>query len=397
MTFTIQQVLRPLLVARFFIGLGVYPTKQSKLKIQWIKYLSTAYTLTIWIVHGCLFYYVLSLFTINVLFRSTTHKIIVVINILTTIISVIMSLYYQKNFETCMNKLALVNDTLEKLGTPKMYQKMHVWSKWMVIGWIVYSLVLNCYDTIWWINQKETASWGLYLSHIFNYNIHINAFVDLLFIFFLWYVGTRFEKVNEHMQCLLINKDHEIRCTWKKPVITFHRYTSYIDNYKQILWISIHLHLEICRIAREINLMFGTQMTFEIISYLFFVTILCFKSYFFVTRGIGEEILLSITYGFRRGLWIVVILMRLYIINYMCENVKLKANKIDIVIHHLTNTLRYADVWKEVHQFILQGIHRPLKFTGMGLFYFGNVFLQKFCTTMVTFMIILVQMVKFPD
>jgi len=93
---TIQQVLRPLLVARFFMGLGVYPIKQSKLKIQWIKYLSIVYILVIWLAYGYLFYYSVTIFTIKVIFRSINHKIIVMINILTTIISVIMSQYYQK-------------------------------------------------------------------------------------------------------------------------------------------------------------------------------------------------------------------------------------------------------------------------------------------------------------
>jgi len=81
-----------------------------------------------------------------------------------------------------------VDDTLEKLGTPKMYKKLHMRSKQVIICWIVYSFTLNLIDTIWWLSLEETASFGLYIAHIVNHGFHINVFVDMLFIFFLWFV-----------------------------------------------------------------------------------------------------------------------------------------------------------------------------------------------------------------
>lgn len=96
MAVTIQQVLRPLLIARFVLGLGVYPIIQSKLKIWWIKYLSIVYTLIIWFAYSYVFCYTVTSFTFNVIFRTITHKIILVINVLTIIMSVIMSLWYEK-------------------------------------------------------------------------------------------------------------------------------------------------------------------------------------------------------------------------------------------------------------------------------------------------------------
>lgn len=73
-----------------------------------------------------------------------------------------------------------------------------------------------------------------------------------------------------------------------------------------------------------------------------------------------------------------------------------QANKNDKVIHQLTSIRQYTDISKEVktiltkknklnnnysllqiHQFTLQTMQHPLKFSGMGLFYFGNAFLRK--------------------
>ena len=87
-----------------------------------------------------------------------------------------------------MKKLTAVDDTLEKLGTSKMYWKMHILSKQMVVGWIVCSLVINIYETILWSYKKKASFWGLVIPHIFNHCVHINTFVDLLFIIFLWFV-----------------------------------------------------------------------------------------------------------------------------------------------------------------------------------------------------------------
>lgn len=81
-----------------------------------------------------------------------------------------------------------MDDTLEKLGTPKMYEKLHTKSKQIIIGWIMYSLTINFFNTKSWLQFEETASWGLYMAHIVNYCIHINTFVDMLFTFFLWFV-----------------------------------------------------------------------------------------------------------------------------------------------------------------------------------------------------------------
>ncbi|XP_071632446.1 uncharacterized protein [Temnothorax longispinosus] len=340
MVTTIQQVLHPFFILCFITGLDFYPRKQPR--IQWTVNLSILYSLTIW------FAYIYVLYFIIIGFRgiiSTSGKIIHEISTFTTIVSAIMSHYHQKRFTICLKKLAIVDDSLEELGTPKMYQKMHMWSKIVIIGWLVLSLFTNFYDSLWWLKKSGNA----YVSYALNHSIHINTLVDLLFISILWYVGTRFDKVNEHMQYLLVREEHGLRCTWEKPDVIVHRYILYTDNYKRTLWILMHVHLELCRLARELNMIFGMQMTLEMTSCFLYLTGLC---------------------------------------HWLCQ----MANQIDKIIHKLSNTLRYADVWKEICQFTLQITYHQLKFTGMGLFYFGNSFLRKWGTTVVTFVLIMRQM-----
>ncbi|XP_011707022.1 PREDICTED: uncharacterized protein LOC105462193, partial [Wasmannia auropunctata] len=600
MTTAIQQALRPLFITGFIIGLGVYPLKELKPGDGWIIYLSILYSVTIWFVYGYLFYYMVSSVSLRAIFRATISIVVMEINIITTITSVILSIYYEKRFRICMKKLAVVDDTLEELGTPKIYQEMHTWSKRVVIGWfvfslatnfcdtkwwlhrketnswgfiiphlynhtchvntfvdlafvismwyigsrfdkvnehiqcllvqekcglkdawkkfvvgyrhtsytltitnilwslmhlhlelcriarelnlmfgtqmtfqmasylltltsscyylygmlmredraeipiiawchvllwaivflvklciincicenisvkrfeismkklavvddtleklgtpkmyeklhmrskqiiicwIVYSLAMNFIDTIWWLSLEETASFGLYIAHVVNHGFHINAFMDMLFAFFLWYIGTRFDKVNEHMRCLLKKEDHELRCTWKRSMIAFHQYTLY-TNYKLTLWTSMQLHLELCRLARELNLIFAVQMTFEMAFFLSYLTSLFYYLYWMLIQEHWEKIY-SIYDWISIIFWVFVLLVRIYIVNYTCDNVTQKANKIGKLFHQLSHIHRYADIWKEIYQFTLQTMHHPLKFTGMGLFYFGHEFLRK--------------------
>ncbi|XP_067203252.1 putative gustatory receptor 28b [Linepithema humile] len=386
MASTIQEVLRPFFVMCFIIGIGVYPMKQPKPEIRRTIYLSILYSLTIWFAYGYFLYNTLNIFTLKKLYRSTFTIAVFIINIVITITSMIMTFFYQKRLEMCMMKLTVVDDTLEKLGTSKMYQKMHILSKRVLVGWIIYCFATNIYDMKWWIQKKEISSWGLVLPFILNHCPHSNTFVELLFIFILWHIGIRFDKVNEHVRCLLVKKDHQFRCAWKKPVVTFLH--QYVWNYKQTLWASMHLHLELCRIARELNLIFGMQTTIETVSYLLIITALC---YYLCLIWI-HQIKVSIYNMSQLIVWILIYFVRFCAINLMCENVCIKANKISMVVHQLTNIIRYADISEEICQFALQAAQHPLKFNGIGFFFLGNVFIQKFCMAVLTFVIITAQM-----
>ncbi|XP_072754245.1 uncharacterized protein [Anoplolepis gracilipes] len=355
---SIQQALCPFLVTYFILGLSPYPMKQPKFnKIPWITYLSILYSLIIWFAYAYIYYY---LVIQKKLYPSTIHLFSAVINILTTVTSTIMSFYHQEKLRMCIKRLAAVNDTLEQLGTPKAYRKMHTYSKQVLIGWIAYSIIINSSCTLWLITDQDIIS-ALFLPYIQNHYLNVNAFIDFVFTFFLWYIGTRFDRINEYIRYLLMNEKYVPKYKWKKPVVALCRYIICTDNYKHTLWTSMHLHLELCRIARELNLIFGTQMTFEMASHITNIIIMCFG----LNTLHGKKITINQWFGI--SYWTLMLITKLYAINYICECVQVK----------LTNIIQYADIWKEIHQFILQAIQHPLKFTGMGYFYFGNDFLRK--------------------
>lgn len=86
-----------------------------------------------------------------------------------------------------MKKLAAVDNTLEELGTPKLYHKLHMYAIGLLIGWLICTEIGNMGDMMWWFYTKEDR-WYLLIPHIINYYYHVNTFMDLLFMLILWFV-----------------------------------------------------------------------------------------------------------------------------------------------------------------------------------------------------------------
>ncbi|XP_026828216.1 uncharacterized protein LOC113562603 isoform X2 [Ooceraea biroi] len=131
----------------------------------------------------------------------------------------------------CMIKLDAVDNTLEQLGTPKMDKQIFMWSKQIIIGWFIYVFLMNIYNVQYYA-QYISIFWALVLSGIVHYSTHVNILVDCLVVILLWYVGNRFDKVHEHIKCL-VGKELGMRYTWNRPIIAINKST---NNYKQVFW-----------------------------------------------------------------------------------------------------------------------------------------------------------------
>ncbi|XP_071632149.1 putative gustatory receptor 28b [Temnothorax longispinosus] len=380
MVTTIEQAVHPLFLIFHILGLGIHTLKKP--------YLSIFYNVTLWIVYGYVFYYVIVGLKVEKWFLATFTLLNILMNFLVLIISIIVSSYQHKEMRMFVKKLATVDNTLEELGTPKIYRKFYVCIKWVLIGWLVCSQTANIIDMMWWSYTVENQ-WCMIIPYITNHYQHVNMLVDLAFIICLWYIGNRFDNLNEHMRCLLLIEEHDVKYTWKNVVLPTRRHIICIKNYKHVLWTTMHLHLELCQLARELNAMFKIQMTMEMITYLACLTRLLRYIFLHIIRG--DIFLLSPLNWIDISFWISLYIARLFCLNYICESVSAKSNEINTIIHQLTDPLRYADIRDEIYQFTLQTIHHPLKFTGLGLFYFGNGFLRKFFSTIMTYVIIIIQ------
>ncbi|XP_071572211.1 putative gustatory receptor 28b [Temnothorax nylanderi] len=159
----------------------------------------------------------------------------------------------------------------------------------------------------------------------------------------------------------------------------------------------MHLHLELCQIARDINGFFGMQMTLQMISYFVVVNGWFYFQYYIILHlkemyenDIALKVLLSV------NMWFITFLMKLVSLSHICESVSAKARKTKNVVNRLTNMVGFAEVREEISQFVLQILLRPLKFSGLGLFYFGYDFIRKFFAWIVTVVLFMVQLDVFP-
>ena len=85
---TVEQAVYPLLIVCSVFGLGIYSPKKRSLNIL--------YKLTLWTSYGYLYYYAVTSFKAEIWFQSVTNIVHIRIGALTTLTSIIMSIYQDK-------------------------------------------------------------------------------------------------------------------------------------------------------------------------------------------------------------------------------------------------------------------------------------------------------------
>ncbi|XP_020299134.1 uncharacterized protein LOC109863304, partial [Pseudomyrmex gracilis] len=187
----------------------------------------------------------------------------------------------------------------------------------------------------------------------------------------LRYIDFRFDKINDHIEQLSEIENYDLKCMSKPSLIVNRHYIRRTEYRKRMLWIAMHLHLELCHVARNINALYGVRMTIQLASYFVLFTGYVYSQYHIILCLSNENELIKWYYIIFGTLWTIYFLSKLIIVNHICESVSAKAEKTKIVIHKLTHLIRFADAYNEIYQFGLQISLHPLKFTGLGLFYFG--------------------------
>jgi len=88
---------------------------------------------------------------------------------------------FQK-LKSCLNKLNIVNNTLEKLGISKNYTKLRIQIIWLITGWIVSMFIVNINDYIWYSKHipRSYAIMAICAPSIANHPIHINTLYNFM-------------------------------------------------------------------------------------------------------------------------------------------------------------------------------------------------------------------------
>ncbi|KAL6258493.1 hypothetical protein P5V15_010450 [Pogonomyrmex californicus] len=232
---------------------------------------------------------------------------------------------------------------------------------------------------------------GILIPFVLNYCVYINTLMDIMFIILLRYIGNRMDKINDYIKQLSETKDYGIKCKWKKSFVVSY-YVRNIESRKHVLWTLMHLHSELCRIARNVNNLSEIQMTLQMISYFIILIGMCNFLYYIIISFTTSYHNILINSLLTSSTWFIVFVMRLIFINYICENISAKAQNTKDIIYKLTNLTCFTEIHEEICYFVLQASLHPLKFTGLGLFYFGYGFIRKFFMWIFTIVLFMIQM-----
>ncbi|XP_067207785.1 uncharacterized protein [Linepithema humile] len=317
MTKSICTILWPLMIINYVFGLRIiaFPISHAKLCFNLLYILLLwsifcfllIYTAMSYIVHYCLIYH-----------------ICLRINVLIVFLTIVSTVQYKKKFRKCLNKLAMIDDTLENLGATTDYRKLQRRVVWLVLGWCMMYISVIYGESSWFAEyyNLDTPT-AVYITVILNYCRFMNFIGDITIASILGYVELKFDQVNKYLQELLKNNKLEVKeeRVWKNPTL------------------------------------YSTQQTFPKTQYKEWMT------------------------------WIVI----LFLINWMCEKVCVKAKATGEIINTMTYSTSNTEVRKNISQLLLQITYAPLRFCGLDLFQFGFKFLFKFSKTIATVLVILVQ------
>ncbi|KYQ56885.1 hypothetical protein ALC60_04171 [Trachymyrmex zeteki] len=177
MTETLERALEPLFTFGSFCDLGMFerPLGQPR------PYISCLYILAKWIFYTYYWLYPRYIYILQTVCIFTTDVLHLI-----TIILIFVCLYRSRELKMCLRELAIIDETLEALGTPKEYQRLNNWINRIIIGWIVYVffyttygvfLVFLLFGTFNFIDYL-TMPFDIFLLHYPYYIIILSAMIS---------------------------------------------------------------------------------------------------------------------------------------------------------------------------------------------------------------------------
>ncbi|XP_043284499.1 gustatory receptor 68a-like [Venturia canescens] len=295
-----------------------------------------------------------------------------------------------------------VDDTLYKLGASFDFRQCFLvgitnfsFIFLLLLGHIVFRVLLLLY-----VMPLEQAVFG---TMLLRYPDTVSTFVGTTFWALVWYAGHKFYAVNKlleepykHIYRRFESDDFGTFLQKKFHVTSFNmalcRHFLNGSDRKSFIQIIKHVHLEITLVTKDLNDIYGQSMLMHLgIDFVLFTS--CFYMLYGLSTQAHTETRLFIIAMMALS-WIVPFLLRVLLIIDVCESVTNEAKRTGQRIYHFTHSEEDSEFSDEIKEFGLQLYNCPVHFSPVGFFTLGYEFMGSFLGTVLTYLIILIQMDK---
>ncbi|XP_067208063.1 uncharacterized protein [Linepithema humile] len=280
---------------------------------------------------------------------------------------------------------------MEKLGIITNYKQLHKRVIWIILKWFAIAISLTSVQITFLKKKFEyDIITAIYITLVLNHCCHITLIGDLTMMNIIGYVGAKFNQINEYLKNMANNNKYGTTQDWDDTVLhTPQRFAKTPSNKKWMIWIIMQLHLELRKISREVDSLYGVEMTIKMGCYFIFMA-LDLNNIFhviFIRNYTNFTLLYSIIIIF----WCSHNALKLVVINLVCEKVSSQANSTKNFLNKLSYSMNDVETCENISQLLLHIKQSPLKFNGIGLFQMGYKFIYGFVASVGTVLVILAQ------
>ncbi|XP_029659890.1 putative gustatory receptor 28b [Formica exsecta] len=398
---TLHEMIMPLLVANFVLGIGIWTTKRGRI-------LNIAYSFVCLVI-----YCVLMKFSMEYMYLYFAHKAndfgvvifraIFYANICFTLFLVPSGWLRRKRMKEAMMRITMCEKTMELMGLPKNYRKLYL-NQLYALGFIVLifivSVIIN-YNGMFVENTPLHSKIVLILA--VNYPVALLYVTDVSFLHWVRYAKMRFEQLNSLLQRMLTttpdSPQHKrvlkMKDEWNKTFTSPTQQDRRSEENTETMRACKQVHLELIKATRSTNEAYGIQILCSMTISFVFITSLLYYAYSIFWLPLSKEV-------FRQEMievvsWILFYASKVLIINHMCALASIEAANTGDIICELYEPSTSKEFRAEIRDFTLQLIQNPLIFTACGFFNLDHTFIHGVIGSVTTYLVILIQVGDLPQ
>ncbi|XP_070156530.1 putative gustatory receptor 28b [Polyergus mexicanus] len=391
---SLKRALMPIIWLNCIFCMGIFEIPVNRPRFL----LSAFYVVSMIIAYFALLYKGIGLFQEKLSYDFVLYYSVLTINILVAILAIILFWLKAENINSIIKRFGTIDNTIEVLGIKRDYQRTHRNILYLMALWVMGMLLLNLMHIVWM--YEDIASMGylgiFYTDLCFCIPILTNSVVDVTFASLIRCLQIKFQNTN-----ILINnvvlcanksnifKIHDQRENKQIAIVTIN-YENQKEKILHLIQTLRHLHLEVTRIARQINHTYCLQLLLEMAVHFTVVTVCFYCMYGALTGQFhmifhSEKLVAMIV-------WAGIYSLKIILVNSLCTGVSQEAYKTGEIMQSFDGAGTDDDMREEITQFTQQIVLNSLNFTASGFFSIDNTLTGKFFATVTTYVVILIQM-----